>query len=136
MCLFSADVQETKWLGSPITGEPLGGGPAKGLLDQRQEGDTQIGLRSGGSVVWKKRGDTNPAPPQIVLLRTYVSSNQIPGWFGGADPSPTVGTNGYLNMLTTAQAIVHAPRIEVVTNYVLGFWQGTNAVELLTAEKH
>ena len=72
---------------------------------------------------------------QIVLLRTYISTNTIPGYIGGAEPSPIVGTNGYLNMVTTAQAVVHPPRTEIVTNYVLGFYNGTNAVELITAEK-
>ena len=44
-----------EWLGSPITGEALGGGPAKGLLDQRQKADVKIGLRSDGVVIWRKR---------------------------------------------------------------------------------
>lgn len=72
---------------------------------------------------------------QIVLLRTYVTTNTIPGYIGGADPSPIVGTDGYLVMMATSQAIAHPPRIEIVTNYVLGFYNGTNTVELITAEK-
>lgn len=44
-----------KWLGSPITGERFGGGPAMGLRDQIQESDVVIGLRDDGVVVWKKR---------------------------------------------------------------------------------
>lgn len=55
--LTAADTREpnVRWLGSPITGEALGGGPAKGLLGQQQEGDVQIGLREDGVVVWRKR---------------------------------------------------------------------------------
>jgi hypothetical protein len=45
----------TQWLGSPITGEALGGGPAKGLLDQRQEAGVVIGLKADGTVVWRRR---------------------------------------------------------------------------------
>lgn len=124
MCLFSADVQETKWLGSPITGGDEILGPAKGLLDQRQDADTQIGLRDGGSVVWKKRGSTNNPATQIVLLRTYVATNHIPEYVTGGTP----------DCPTCLVATTHPAHDEVVTNYVLGFWSGTNAVELLTAK--
>ena len=44
----------TIWLGSVLTGEALGGGKPKGLLDTHAS-DEQIGLRSDGFVVWRKR---------------------------------------------------------------------------------
>ena len=44
-----------KWLGSPITGEKFGGGPADGLRDTKQEADIIIGLREDGVVVWRNR---------------------------------------------------------------------------------
>lgn len=72
----------------------------------------------------------------IVLLRTYVSTNTIPGHIGGPDIKPTVDTNGmYEIQPVPAVAVFYPPRTEVVTNYVLGYWAGTNAVELLTASK-
>lgn len=51
-------------------------------------------------------------------------------------PPTTQKTGGTPDCPTCAVAITHAAHDEVVTNYVLGFWHGTNAVELLTAEKH
>jgi hypothetical protein len=76
-----------------------------------------------------------PAKPQIqiVLLRTYVSTNTIPGYIGGANMKPEVDKDGIMRpQAVNAIAITHPPRTEVVTNYVLGYWDGTNAVELLT----
>lgn len=73
---------------------------------------------------------------QIVLLRSYVTTNQIPGYIDDPDIKPQVDSNGWLELPTMpAVAIKHPPRTEVVTNYVLGYRQGTHTVELLTAEK-
>jgi len=71
--------------------------------------------------------------PQTVLLRTYVSTNTIPGYIGG--PEPTVGTNGWWNNMTLAVAISHPPRTVIATNYVLGYMDGTNTTELMTLVK-
>lgn len=71
---------------------------------------------------------------QIVLLRTYVSTNTIPGYIGGPEIKYTVDTNGMMQVQAVpVMAALYPPRTEVVTNYVLGYWDGTNAVELLTA---
>jgi hypothetical protein len=51
---IEANAPKTNWLGSVITGERLGGGKPNGLLDTKAS-DEQIGLRSDGVVVWKKR---------------------------------------------------------------------------------
>lgn len=74
----------------------------------------------------------------LVLIRILIATNQIPGYFSGPNSTPTqVGPDGYLPPFTAVNAILiaHPPRTEVVTNYVLGIWQGTNAVELITVEK-
>jgi hypothetical protein len=49
-----ANAPKTNWLGSVITGERLGGGKPNGLRDI-QASDEQIGFRSDGVVVWRKR---------------------------------------------------------------------------------
>jgi hypothetical protein len=72
---------------------------------------------------------TNPKN-QIVLLRVYTSTNYIPGYIGG--PDPKIGTNGFFQNSTISIAVIHPARTNVVKNYVLGFLDGTNAVELLT----
>lgn len=75
-------------------------------------------------------------PPAIVLLRTYVVTNTIPGYIGGVTPTLKTDANGYLVVEPVpAVAIVHPPTIEIVTNYVLGFIDGTNQIEILTAQK-
>ena len=51
---LDANAPKTNWLGSVITGERLGGGKPNGLLDTKAS-DEQIGLRSDGVVVWRKR---------------------------------------------------------------------------------
>jgi hypothetical protein len=63
--------------------------------------------------------------PQIVLLKTYVTTNHISAYVTGGTP----------DCPTCLVAITHAAHDEVVTNYVLGFYNGTNAVELIAAEK-
>lgn len=51
--IWESDLK-TKWIGSAITGERLGGGKPNGLFDTKAS-DEQIGLRADGVVVWKKR---------------------------------------------------------------------------------
>ena len=73
---------------------------------------------------------------QIVVLRSYISTNQIPGYIGGPKIEPQVDSNGWLQVQAVpAVAVAYPPRKEVVTNYVLGYLSGTNEVELWTAEK-
>ena len=73
---------------------------------------------------------------QIVLLRTYVTTNTIPGYIGGPPITFTTNSDGImLPNPVNAVAITYPPRTEIITNYVLGFYNGTNAVELITAEK-
>ena len=94
---------------------------------------TTIGALAAVGCMCLFSADVAKPQTQIVLLRTYVSTNQIPGYIGG--PEPVIGTNGYYLNATLAIAITHPPRTEIVTNYVIGYWDGTNAVELLTASK-
>lgn len=73
---------------------------------------------------------------QIVLLRTYVSTNTIPGYIGGPEIKHTVDTNGMMQIQAVpAVAVLYPPRTEIVTNYVLGYWDGTNAVELTASKR-
>lgn len=73
---------------------------------------------------------------QIVLIRTYISTNTIPGYIGGPDVQWQTNSAGIIMpQPVPAVAITHPPRTEIVTNYVLGYYDGTNAVELITAEK-
>lgn len=55
--------------------------------------------------------------PQIVLLRTYLSTNHVEQFIsgGGEDLIP----------------VIHPAHTDVLTNYILGFHQGSNDVELI-----
>lgn len=82
----------------------------------------------------------NPADPgdqqQIVLLRSYVTTNHVPGYIGAPDIKPRVDSNGYEEFQPTpAVAVRHPPRTEITTNYVMGYRQGTNTVEVMTTQK-
>jgi hypothetical protein len=73
---------------------------------------------------------------QIVLLKTYITTNTIPGYTGGYGTKIETNSAGILIFLPSyAVAITYPPRTEIITNYVLGYLDGTNAVELITAEK-
>jgi hypothetical protein len=73
---------------------------------------------------------------EIVLLRSYVTTNHVPGYVGAPEIKPTIDSNGWQEFQATpAVAIRHPPRTEVVTNFVLGYRQGTNTVEVMTTEK-
>jgi hypothetical protein len=87
---------------------------------------------SANSAIRADPGD----PQQIVLLRSYLTTNHVPGYIGAPDITPQVDSNGYREFQTTpAVAIRHAPRTEIVTNYVMGYRQGTNTVEVITTQK-
>src|SRR6186713_1746568 len=60
---------------------------------------------------------------EIVLLRTYVSTNLISaGFYGSSSPYPFITTNGFLSVqgAMNADYVLHPPVYKVVTNYVLG----------------
>lgn len=74
--------------------------------------------------------------PKIVLLRTHVTTNFIPGYIGSSKPEWKVDTNGWLLPQTAnAIAVYYHPRHEIVTNYVLGYSDGTTNIEIITVEK-
>lgn len=66
---------------------------------------------------------------RLLLLRTYVSTNVIPGYIGG--PQPTVGPDGNLTTFANAVAIHYPPSTNVVTNYVIGYRRGGTTIEVL-----
>lgn len=53
---------------------------------------------------------------EVVVLRTVVT-NHIPGYISG--PEPKVKADGFYEPSVPAVAIVHQPRTEVVTNFVI-----------------
>lgn len=72
----------------------------------------------------------------LVVLKIWVSTNFIPGWSGSADPILRTNQDGSLDYLVShAILIIHPPKTIVVTNYAIGFWKGTNAIELMTLTK-
>ncbi len=69
--------------------------------------------------------------PIIVQLRTYAKTNVEHAWFGG--PPVVFDENGIGTQ--NAVAIFHPATTNLVTVHVLGYFDGTNAVELLEKEK-
>jgi hypothetical protein len=58
----------------------------------------------------------------LVVLKTYISTNTVPGYIGGPHVEPSVGPDGYLMpQMVNAVAIHYPPKTNVVTNYVIGY---------------
>lgn len=76
-------------------------------------------------------------PKSLVLIRTYLTTNTIPGYWGSSSPTPIPDTNGMLVTFTARHAdlVAYPPRQQIVTNYVLGYFDGTNRyIEVLTLQ--
>ena len=58
----------------------------------------------------------------LIVLRSYVSTNLVPGYIGGQKQNAQVGPDGYLMQgSVNAIAINYPPKTNVVTNYVIGY---------------
>jgi hypothetical protein len=83
-------------------------------------------------VLFLSVGPIAHAGKQIVLLRTFVSTNHVPAYTSGSPPKQS--SDGY-SWSSTLECVLHPPTTVILTNYVLGFKNGTNCVELITLSK-
>lgn len=75
----------------------------------------------------------------LVVLKIFVETNLVPGFWGGVDPNDYKKTNsqGMIEPFSIpALGVLYVPKLQVVTNYVIGVrLPDGQPFELLTATK-